>query len=109
MILTEVVTALSEGQRVELQDWLLELAFITGTVGAASGLAHWAWRRALRPQLHEMVHGVVTDVVRKETAELRVNGGQSIKDSMGVLLAGQSEMRERMTGIEARLHNLEDR
>ena len=101
----ETVHALTESQRLRLQDVLLILGVVAAFGGTVGGMMRWAWKRVVLPQ---MVH-TIGEIVRHETAELRNNGGASIKDSMGVLLAGQHDMRERMTGIEARLHTLEDR
>jgi len=103
-MLREAVHGLTQGQRDWFNDALLVFAFISTTLASAGVGVRWVWKRWGLPQLGE----VVTRVVVEQTKELRVNGGASIKDSMGILLAGQHDMREEMAGIKARLHQLEE-
>lgn len=90
--LTGVLQALTEGQRLRLQDVLLVLGVITATMAAADRLARRAWRVMMRPQLQQ----IITEVVRAETKELRVDGGESIKDAI-------TEMRRDLVSIHERL------
>ena len=100
----ETIHGLTESQRLRLEDVLLILSVVTPFVALVGGMMRVAWKRVVLPQMTE----TISRIVRAETTELRLNGGASIKDSMGLLLAGQHDMREEMAGIKARLHQLEE-
>lgn len=104
-----VIGALSDGQRTNLQDLMLILGLIGVTVGMCAGVGRWLWQRFAVPTIERVVRDTVTEVVDERTAELRVNGGASIKDSIGVLLAGQAEMRQQFTDLNHRMTRMEDR
>lgn len=111
MIVTSVSTimALSDGQRVHVQDLMLILGLILTTVGLSATVGRFLWKWFAVPSIERVVRETVTEVVDERTAELRVNGGGSIKDSIGVLLAGQAEMRQQFADLSHRMTRMEDR
>ena len=93
--LTGVLHALTEGQRLRIQDWMLLLGAIAATVGMADRLMRRAWRKLMRPQLEQLI----TDIVRRETVELRVDSGSTIKDAI-------TDMRRDLTDLHEKFGSL---
>lgn len=90
--LTGVLHALTEGQRLRIQDWMLLLGAIAATVGMADRLMRRAWRKLMRPQFEQMV----TEIVQRETVELRVDSGCStIKDAIVDMRRDLAELHEK--------------
>lgn len=98
------ILSLSDGTRTNVQDLMLVLGLILTTVGITAAVGRFLWKWFA---VHE-IRRVVAEVVDERTAELRVNGGASIKDSIGVLLAGQAEMRQQFADLNHRMTRMED-
>lgn len=93
--LTGVLHALTEGQRLRVQDWMLLLGAIAATVGMADRLMRRAWRKLMRPQFEQMV----TEIVQRETVELRVDSGSTIKDAIVDMRRDLAELHEKFGSL----------
>lgn len=100
---TRAIHALTEDQRLRLQDILL-IASVIATCGAMCvGVLRWLWTRWGRPQLTAIIRAEVgngtedrerrwAELLAAHTAELRPNGGASMKDRVDALVERMNRM-----------------